>query len=377
MHPYIRNAVAASVILAIFASPPVGAEDGATIDIGDIIDVHAAQENVGLAIVAMDSGKFINETYLGDAAIEHGIRVTEDTRFQVMSITKAFVGAALIKTLSQGLVDLDMPIQTYLPDYPVPKAGTITLRNLSSHTAGIPHLGHPDRKALYVEHYKTAVEALAVFEDLPLIHEPGAAYGYSSSHYTLIAAALEAVHEKPFAVILRELVLDPLGLTSTAPGNVLAPTPNLARNYSYVDIWTYELSNYLQQVPTWDFSYNVGGGNLVTTARDLAVFANAFVAPGFFTEQELGILYRKIDPEKSQWTFGWFVGEGDDGEPFLSISGATPGVQAGLSAYPSSQVVLAVISNSWGKNSAGGALVIDVPREAAKNYIDMKKSADD
>ncbi|MBI1392205.1 MAG: serine hydrolase [Alphaproteobacteria bacterium] len=354
---------------AVILAASVGLEQAPAVQAADplqpIIEVHEAQANVGLAVVLIEDGVVAAKTYRGAAVVEHGVPVSKETRFQVMSVTKAFVGAALVKSIGAGLVDLDAPVATYLPDYPKPAADEITVRMLAAHTAGLPHLGHPDRKAVYVERYADAKAALAVFRDEPLIHAPGSAYAYSSSNYTLIAAILEEVHGESFATLLKRIVLDPLGLDATAPGDVMSPTPGLARNYSYVDIWTYQPADYLQEVPTWDFSYNVGGGNLVTTAGDLAAFGDAFLRPGLFTDAELAMVFAPLDPTRSRWTLGWFLNDSDRGERFLSISGATPGVQAGLMVFPESGISIAALSNSWGRNSAGGALVIDAVREAA------------
>ncbi|NNE41166.1 MAG: serine hydrolase [Marinicaulis sp.] len=83
-----------------------------------------------------------------------------------------------------------------------------------------------------------------------MLHEPGTAYAYSSSAYNIIAAVLERVHGKNFSEVRGQLILEPLSLKSTAVGNVMRPTLNLARSYSYVDIWSYQPSAVLQQVPT-------------------------------------------------------------------------------------------------------------------------------
>ena len=334
-----------------------------------VIDRHEAQENTGLAAVMMRDGAIVSEVYLGDAIVEHKVAVEPGTRFQAMSITKAFVGAALIKSQSLGLVEFDVPIRTYMPELAGSPIGEATLDQLASHMAGLPHLGHPDRKALYVERFDTAYDTLRTFIDQPLKGPVGEEYSYSSAGYNLIAAILEKVHAKPFAEALDELVTAPLGLSETAPGDVMEPLPGLARNYSYVDIWSYQPSETLQLVPTWDFSFNPGGGNIVTTARDLARFGQAFVEPGFFTASELAQFKAPIAPGKSRWTYGWFVTQNDDGTVVLSISGATPGVQAGLVVFADSEVVVSALSNCWCKDSAGGDLVVSAPREAASSVL--------
>ena len=331
-----------------------------------ILALHAQQENTGIAMALVDANKLLAEHYAGEAVVEHGIKVNRNTRFQVMSVTKAFIGAAILKSESMKLLDIDAPISRYLPDYPKPHETPITLRMLLSHTSGLPHLGHPDRKALYLQHFTSASDALVVFQDLPLLHPPGSKYSYSSSGYNLLAAILEAVHEKPIEQVLSELVFEPLGLAETRAGNALEPIANVARNYSYVEIWTYQPTEQLHLVPTWDFSYNSGGGNLVTTATDLAKFAQAFLREGFFTRSELERAYSKLDPEESRWGYGWFVNE-TNGKATLSISGATPGVQAGLQVDPNRQLAIAVLANAWGKDSAGGDLVVTAPRTVVES----------
>lgn len=330
-----------------------------------VIDLHDAQENTGLAAVIMRDGTIISEAYLGDAVVEHRIAVDPDTRFQAMSITKAFVGAALIKSHSLGLVELDVPIRTYMHELARSPVGEATLDQLASHMAGLTHLGHPSRKALYVERFDTARDSLETFIDEPLTGSVGEEYSYSSAGYNLIAAILETVHDKPFAQVLEELVTRPMGLQFTAPGDVMEPLAGLARNYSHVDIWSYQPSESLQLVPTWDFSFNPGGGNIVTTARDLARFGHAFAEPGYFTEAELAQFGGPIAPGKSRWTYGWFVTLESDGSVILSISGATPGVQAGLVVLPDNDIVVSALANCWCKDSAGGDLVVSAPRNAA------------
>ncbi len=275
-----------------------------------------------------------------------------------MSVTKAFTGAALVKAATADKVDLDVPIGTYVPDYPHGGDPGMTLRTLAAHTAGAPHLGHPRRKALYVQHFPTATAAIAAIQDMPLVHAPGSAYSYSSSNYNLIGAALERVSGQSFEVFLDSAVLSPLGLDDTELLNVQRPTPRLARNYTLSDLWTYAGLDELQIVPTWDYSFNPAGGGMISTAPDLARFGEAFLAPGLFSAEELELFYTPIsaNPE-SPWSFGWFVGETDWGTRRLRMSGATQGVMASLYVLPDDGIVAAAIVNSWTREAREGELV--------------------
>ncbi len=333
-------------------------------------EVHERLANVGYQIYVSGRGRAVLDGQLGFARLEDSIPVEANTRFLIMSVTKAFTGAALVKAVSAGLVDLDEPIATYVPDYPPGKDPRLTLRRLAAHTAGTPHRGHPERKALYVEHFHTATAAIAAIRDMPLVHEPGSDYSYSSSNYNLIAAALEKVSGQSFAVFLDSTLLSPLGLDDTGLLNVQRPTPRLARNYTLYELWTYADLEQLQIVPTWDYSFNPAGGGMISTARDLARFGEAFLGPGFFSAEELALFYMPIsaDPE-SPWSFGWFVGQTDWGTRRLRISGATQGVMASLYVLPDEGVVAAAIVNSWTREARDGELVFDGVERIISAYL--------
>ncbi|MBT8402301.1 MAG: beta-lactamase family protein [Gemmatimonadetes bacterium] len=321
-------------------------------------EVHERLENVGYQLHVSNRGQTVLDAQLGFARLEDSVPVAADTRFLIMSVTKPFTGAALVKAVTAGLLDPDDPISEHVRDYPPGRDPNMTLRSLAAHTAGAPHFGHPARKALYVQHFSTATEAIAAIRDSALTHDPGTAYEYSSSNYNLIAAALERVSGQPFAVFLDSAVLAPLGLGDTELLNVQRPTPRLARNYTLFDLWTYADLDELQIVPTWDYSFNPAGGGMISTASDLARFGEAFLEPGFFSEEELELFYTLISADPgSPWSYGWFVGETDRGTRQLRISGATQGVMASLYVWPAEGLVGAAIVNSWTREARDGELV--------------------
>ncbi len=370
---------AGAVILALVTivtslsgqQPPLSAERQAEL-LEHVRAVHRKQDNVGLALVVMHRGDIVLEDYLGHAVVEHDVPVTADTRFLIMSITKAFTGAALSRAVSQGLVSLDEPIQGYINDYPTPGEGVITLRGLAAHLAGVRHENHPMRARLYVRHFKNATEAMEVYRDRTLAHVPGTEYSYSSGNYNLIAAVLEAVTGQRFQDFVRQEVLEPIGLKSTGHDDATAIIPNKARNYTSVDVWTYAPVEDFQEVPVFDYSFNLAGGGMYSTARDLAAFGNALLAPGVFSDAELSLMRTLLvdDEPASAWSAGWFVRTDDSGRARLSVNGAAVGIQAGLYVYPEFDLVVATLVNAWGRGAAGGEIVIDAPIRLAEDYLE-------
>ena len=84
-----------------------------------LADIQRRQRNVGLSALVMLDGETVLAENLGYADLENRVPVTNETRFGVASITKAFTGLALLKLHEAGRIDLDVPIQRYVPAFPV------------------------------------------------------------------------------------------------------------------------------------------------------------------------------------------------------------------------------------------------------------------
>jgi serine beta-lactamase-like protein LACTB len=309
-----------------------------------ILAVHETQQNVGLAVVVYRAGELTYAQCLGKADLDHDVDVHAGTRFGIASVTKLFTAVTLLNIYGDGEISLDAPVQEYVPDYPEKPEGEITLRMLATHRSGIPH---PDRRTpeLFATHYETATAAIEVFVDEELLFAPGSSEHYSSSNYNLLAAAIEGATGKPFAEVVQERVFAPLELEGISFDDILRPLPHRARRYSFYHPWTYAESKELFAVPIWDYSFNVGGGNIVSTADDLARFGQALVEPGL------------LPPDELEQLFEWFGDTDDRGRAFLFASGSNPGVQAGLAVYPQDKLSVVVLANTWGVGSRSGEMV--------------------
>lgn len=289
------------------------------------------------------------------ADLEHSVPVQAKTRFGIASITKVFTAVTLLKLMGRELIDLDSPVQKYIESFPVKPEGEITVRMLVTHRSGIPHPQRQRIPKLFATHYETATEALEVFRDDSLVAKPGSKRVYSSSNYNLLAAIIEQVTGKTFQQVVKEEVFGPLELSNTSFDNVLRVLPNRTRRYSFYRPWTYEESEELFLVPLWDYSFNQGGGNIISTAEDLARFGTALSRSGLLSTRKLDMLY---DEE-------WFGDEDSQGRRFIYYTGANPGLQAGLTVYRNLELASVVLSNTWGIGSRSGDMV-DLSKDLAQ-----------
>ena len=329
--------------------------------------VHEKQKNVGLAVAVASRGKTVFTEYLGFADLEHRVPVTAETAFGVASVTKAFTGAALLKLWEAGAIDLDAPIQRYVPSFPVKPGGAVTVRLLAAHLAGVRHWKAERTPELYATHFDDVEEILRLFQNDPLEAEPGAKYAYSSYGYDLLGVAIQRAAGKPYAAYVDDAVVKPLALGATRFDDVRRVLPHRARRYSFYDPVTYKEGSVLFRVPDWDYSHNMAAGNMVSTAEDLARFGSAFVRPGFLEQRSWRLLQTRPKTEKAEspMNFGWFVPKAGDAPRDLHTGGSNAGLQAGLFVYPDSDIVVAVLSNTWGIGSRSAEMVDALPRRVA------------
>jgi CubicO group peptidase (beta-lactamase class C family) len=130
-------------------------------------------------------------------------------------------------------MDLDAEIQTYVPSFPR-KEHPVTIRQLLGHLGGIPH--YVDRaKEQHIREHKSTRESVAIFENFPLVAEPGTKWVYSSYGYNLLGAAIEGASKQPYAEYMRDHVWRPAGMVATQMDDPLALIPHRVRGYQLVD----------------------------------------------------------------------------------------------------------------------------------------------
>src|SRR5581483_10541506 len=179
--------------------------------------VEAAREEhgvPGVAVGVLDEGVERHEGY-GVTSIENPLDVTPETRFQVGSITKTFTGTAVCELVARGELELDRPVREYVPGLVLADADAtarVTLRHLLAHTGGwfgdyFDDTGWgDDAGAVYVERMR----------ELPQQTPVGELWAYNNSGFALVGRVIELVSGTRFEDAVKELVFDPLGLTSTS-----------------------------------------------------------------------------------------------------------------------------------------------------------------
>lgn len=171
-------------------------------------------DGVGASVAVVQGGLVRHRASYGLAVREWGIPPDAATVFGLGSLTKPFTALAVLRLVAAGKVRLDERLTMYLPDYHDPSE-TITIRNLLTHTSGIPnYVTQPDFWQAVSRREHTPSELRARFEGLPLDFAPGTRYRYSNSSYFLLALVIEAVSGKRYEEFVRDEILHPLGMNT-------------------------------------------------------------------------------------------------------------------------------------------------------------------
>ncbi len=189
-----------------------------------------AQQNIpGLSVAVAVDGEIVWSEGFGFADLETRVEVRPLTRFRVGSVSKLLTAAGVARLYDQGRLDLDAPVQRYMPAFPK-KDQEITTRQLAGHLAGIRHYSREE--FINTQRYNSVSESLRIFQDSPLLHAPGTKYSYSTYGYTLISAVLEGASGQDFLSYMQEQVFRPLKMESTGADDNQRIIPDRTRFYS-------------------------------------------------------------------------------------------------------------------------------------------------
>lgn len=341
--PSLRRLVpaAAAALLVVAASARAAPDDVAIGQARALIDHEMARTLApGVSVAVSHNGRIVWSEAIGCADLELQAPMTATTRLRIGSVSKPLTSAGLGLLVEQGKIDLDAPVQRYVPDFPK-KAWPITTRELAGHLAGIRHYEKGEFEIR--DHYPTVRAGLAVFEKDALLFEPGTRFSYSSYGWNLISAVMEAASGVPFLEFMQKNVFEPAGLLHTSPDDAAKIVPGRAHFY------TRDAAGAIVNAGFVDNSYKWAGGGFLSTAEDLVTFANVLLEGRLLRPDTLRLLWtsqKTNDGKETEYGIGWDVGHDAKGRRRIAHSGGAQGGTAYLLIYPDERLVAAMIVNS-------------------------------
>ena len=299
-----------------------------------LIQNDIAPKVPGLAVAVAIKGSLVWSEGFGYADLAAKTPVTTTTRFRIGSISKPLTAAGLALLIEKGEIDLDAPVQKYLPDFPHVE-DRITIRQLAGHLSGIRN--YKEKEAISNKTYPNLRAGLKIFADDPLIDPPGTKFSYSSYNWNVIGVVMEAVTKQDYLTYMQSNVLQPFGLTNTVPDHAHVADPHRSQFYECDPAGNPVIA------PPLDVSYKWPSGGFLSTAIDLVKFGSAMVAPRVLKPETHQLLFTSQTNslgEPTHYGVGWFVGK-----TTLYHDGDSVGGNAVLLILPSAHVVVALAAN--------------------------------
>lgn len=186
-----------------------------------VLDQYVKAGLPGMAVLIRDShGLWYGAAGMAD--IENGIAMQPCHVSKAASITKIFIGTLIMKLVEEGKINLDAPLNTYVARKytdKVANANDVTLRQLLNHTSGIPDIIEQNNFYLAILNNPprqwTPEELLPYVYGVSAVFPPGAQLEYSNTNLLLAVMAVEGATGRSHADLLREKVIQPLGLSDT------------------------------------------------------------------------------------------------------------------------------------------------------------------
>jgi serine beta-lactamase-like protein LACTB, mitochondrial len=294
----------------------------------------------GISIAISKKGKIVFDEGFGFADIANKIPVTKATEFRTASVAKIITATAIGKLVQDGKLNLDLPIQEYVPQFPQKKF-IITSRQLAGHLSGLPNYSDNDKIENRV--YSSVQDALGVFSHDSLLFEPETNYHYSTHGFTLISAVIEGASGKNFLDYIDSQIFKPLRMNNTGPDRRTQKTKTNAAKLYKVEKGIQEEVKTPEEV-----SYKWAGGGLITTPTDLIRLANGYFN-GFLSPDIVKMMFESQSVksgEKTQVGIGWRISQDIDGRRVIEHAGSMQGARSVICIYPDEQLVISMMVNA-------------------------------
>ena len=339
--------------LGLAEAPSYGGWAAAVDQARDTIRAQMRSQGIpgATAAVAVD-GRIVWAEGFGWADVENKVGADVQTRFRIASISKAVTAAAVGQLVEQGRLDLDAPVQRYVPGFPEKPRGTVTTRLLAGHLAGIRH--YRGMEFANRAHYDDVVDALEIFAADPLEAPPGERYSYSTYGWNLISAVVQNASGTRFLTYMREHVLDQVGMRETVAEHGDSLIANRGRQYVRGD------DGRLLNAPWVDNSSKWAGGGYLSTASDLVRYGSAYLDGSLLRPETVDLMWT---PQKNNagedipYGIGWFTGT-QDGERLVWHTGGAVGGSTMLLIVPGDRIVVSILTNLENASPAATARAV-------------------
>ena len=307
----------------------------------------------GLSVSVMKEGEIVYSKGFGYADVDSKTLINPSkTKFRIGSFSKTLTASALMILVEKEQIDLDKSIYSYTPEFPQ-KKWDFNLRMMTGHLSGIRHYKNDEMNI--TKNYDNIFDALEVFQDDPLMHEPGTKYLYSTHAWTLISLAIERAAKIPFTQFMDSDVFSKLGMANTFAEVKGLDIDNKVTYYRKNSTGGYDVAKDVNNSWKW------AGGGYISTTEDVLKFLNQHLNDDYLSENSLKALMTSQttdDGKKTGYGIGWRIRNGRNGDMLYGHTGGSIGGTTYAFMNKNKKTIVVITSNIGSANF--GQLPLDI-----------------
>lgn len=264
-----------------------------------------------------------------------------DMVHRIASISKSMTAIAIMQLVEKGKLDLDAILQTYVPEYPKKPQGDITIRQLLTHTAGVPHYkGALD--GFSWKEYGSLNKAMKRFQKRKLKGTPGEIYQYTTYGYVLLGLVIEKCSGMSYEAYMKKYIWDVAGMYNTSVEHRKQAVVNKSRLYKLS-----KKGKFKEDINS-NLSMKVPGGGIQSTAVDLLKFGQAVIEHKLISKETLDKMFYdpKIKDYGNHNIIGFFFYADDERGRIIGHSGAQLGTATQMMILLDKGIVVSCLSNT-------------------------------
>ena len=324
----------------------------------------------GVSLAVVLDGIIVKVKGYGFADIENKIPVNPETVFESGSLGKQFTAAAIIILKEEGKLKLDDKIATYFAGSPE-NWQDITIRNLLTHTSGIPAIPD-DETGINLQNNYTEQELLGITMKLPLDFKPGEKWAYSDTGYMLLGILIHQITGEFYGRLLQEKIFSPLAMETT---KIISETNIVMNRSSGYNLKNGEWENQTWVAPTLN---TTADGSLHFSVLDLIKWDAALTKEKILTQEDLIAMVTPvtlINGSLFPYGFAWHLNP-INGHKAYSHGGSWQGFNNYIARFPDDRLTVVVLTNL--KRSSPSLIAKDIasiyiPELSREKVILVKK----
>jgi len=350
-------------------------------EIDDFIQAKMTEKRIpGMQLAVVRNNEIIKTASYGFSSLQHSVSVHKDTIFPIASMTKGFIGVAIMQLVEQGKINLSEEISSYLPGLPK-QWQRVTVRELLTHTSGLPRIFSGYRVNLIDA--KGPDASWELVQKRPLESKANTKWSYVQTNYILLGKIIDKVSGQPYEEFIAQNQLQEVKMPKTETAGFAGQkyvVPHQSTNYMYERNGDGELQSF-----SWGISRLMGpAGGMNSTATELAQYVIALQKGDLFERKSsLQTLWspgklnngRMVGRNGRQgYALGWeIIGRND--HPTIHVGG---NANSAMIIYPKDSLSIVLLGNLLGSdprsfmNEIAGFYVSDMK---AENGFDLPPTA--